>query len=64
MNAQPLQTLLNSQEVASEFNLDKNQPATELKLDLWGLRQGESLLQESPKLQQLALSKEEVADIS
>ena len=63
MNAQPLQTLLNSQEVASEFNLDKNQPATELKLDLWGLRQGESLLQESPKLQQLALTKEEVADL-
>jgi uncharacterized protein with von Willebrand factor type A (vWA) domain len=63
MNAEPLQTLLDSQEVATESTLDKIQPTTELKLDLWGLRQGESLLQESLKLQQLALNKEEVADL-
>ena len=63
MNPEPLQTLLDSQEVATESTLDMIQPTTELKLDLWGLRQGESLLQESPKLQQLALSKEEVADL-
>ena len=63
MKAELLQTLLDSQEVALESNLDKVQPTTELKLDLWGLRQGESLIQESPKLQQLALNQEEVADL-
>ncbi|MFZ9862285.1 MAG: hypothetical protein ACO3GX_14535, partial [Gemmataceae bacterium] len=63
MSAEPLQTLLDSQEVATDSTLDKIQPTTELKLDLWGLRQGESLLQESLKLQRLALNKEEVADL-
>ena len=63
MNEELLKNLLDSSEGSIDSTFDRAHPATELSLDLWSLRQGESLLQESLKLQQLALSKEEVADL-
>ena len=63
MKEEPLQTLLESPETPTVLQKEPIQQPTELKLDLWDLRQGESLLRESPKLQQMALSKEEVSDL-
>ena len=63
MKEEPLQTLLESPEMPAVLQKEPIQQPTELKLDLWDLRQGESLLRESPKLQQMALSKEEVSDL-
>lgn len=63
MSKQSLLNLLESPDVSQESSPERVQPITELKLDLWGLRQGESLLQESSKLQQLNLNGAEVADL-
>ncbi len=63
MSKQSLQNLLDSPDVSPESTPKRVQPSTELKLDLWGLRQGESLLQESSKLQQLKLNGAEIADL-
>jgi len=63
MTEERLQTLLVSPEIPAVLQKEPIQQPTELKLDLWDLRQGETLLSESPKLQQMALSKEEVSDL-
>ena len=59
MNEESLQSLLDTPAMPSE----PIQQQTELKLDQWGLRQGESLLEESPKLQHMGLNSTEMADL-
>ena len=63
MNEESLQSLLETPVMQPESKSELIQQQTELKLDQWGLRQGESLLEESPKLQHMGLNSTEMADL-
>lgn len=63
MNNETLQTLLDTPAILVDSKSNQTQHQTELVMDFWGMRQGESLLQESPKLQQMGLSAYEMADL-
>jgi len=63
MNAESLQNLLETPAMLTERKSEPIQQQTELKLDHWGLRQGESLLEESPRLKALGLNANEMADL-